>query len=155
MSTVVDWLLKCQQNPDGVTDISQLKGGLGLSLMQTSYMRGAFGAKSGPDAFISDRGLTISASKTRKKTGGTLGTVQFQAVAMECLSLIGCAQISIFGDGGHALGFRQTSSKIQFYDPNEGILEFSSGNSFGKWFPPYIIGEYPDLLAEIVLRKVS
>ena len=52
-----------------------------------------------------------------KENGRNLRYCAVPAVAMECLSLIGCAQISIFGDGGHALGFRKTSSRSSSTTP--------------------------------------
>jgi hypothetical protein len=42
-----------------------------------------------------------------------------------------------------------------FFDPNEGILQFSSSQDFAKWFPSYIKGEYPDLLDSVTLKKIT
>jgi hypothetical protein len=44
---------------------------------------------------------------------------------------------------------------VQFYDPNEGVLEFTNAKDFAKWFPSYISGEYPDMRERIELKKVT
>ena len=155
MSMVVDWIQKCQQTPGGVTDKSQLKSGLSLALAQTAYMRDAFGAESGPDAFIESHGMNVDGSTTLKKKFFAFKKGRYQQVAAACAGMHGYAQISIYGDGGHALGFRREKGVVQFFDPNEGILQFTSGTDFAKWFPSYITHEYPDLLDEIIMRKVK
>ncbi len=155
MSMVVDWIQKSLQTPGGVTQKSQLKSGLGLALAQTAYMRGAFDADDSPEAFIETHSLKVNASSSLKKKFFATKKGRFQKVGQACAGLVGYAQISVYGDGGHALGFRQKNGVVQFFDPNEGILQFNSGQEFAKWFPSYMLGEYPDLLDEVVVRKVK
>jgi hypothetical protein len=157
MAMVLDWIKKCHEIPGGVTDKSQLKSGLSLALAQTAYMRGAFGEYA-PDGkaegFIESHLLSVNASNTLRKKRFSFKKSRFQRVATALAGLVGYAQISIFGDGGHALGYRQKGGVIQFFDPNEGILQFNSGMEFAKWFPSYVKHEYPDLLDEIIMRVV-
>jgi virulence surface antigen len=155
MSMVVDWIQKSLDLPGGVTEKSQLKSGLGLSLAQTAYMRHVF---KDADGFVETHGMSVNASTSIDRKKGLKGLFQKDpliSVATACAGLVGYAQISIFGDGGHALGYRQKDGVVQFFDPNEGILEFASSQDFAKWFPPFIKGEYPDLLDEVILRKVK
>ena len=155
MSMVIDWIQKSMELGGGVTDKSQLKSGLALALAQTAYMRHVF---SDAEGFIDTHGMKVNTSSSHERKKGLKGLFQKDPlirVATACAGLIGYAQISIFGDGGHALGYRQTGGVVQFFDPNEGILQFASGTAFAKWFPPFVKGEYPDLLDEIILRKVT
>jgi hypothetical protein len=154
-SMVVDWIQKSLDLPNGVTDKSQLKSGLALSLAQTAYMRHVF---KGDEGFVDTHGMKVnSATSIQRKTGlkGLLQKDPLISVATACAGLIGYAWISIRGDGGHALGYRQKGGVVQCFDPNEGILQFNSSQDFAKWFPPYVKGEYADLRNEVILRKVT
>jgi hypothetical protein len=152
---VVDWIQKSLDLPGGVTDKSQLKSGLALSLAQTAYMRHVFNDAEG---FVETHGMEVNASTTIDRKKGLKSLFQKDPlinVATACAGLVGYAQISIFGDGGHALGYRQKDGVVQFFDPNEGILEFNSSQDFAKWFPAFVKGEYPDLRDQVILRKVK
>ena len=158
MAMVVDWIKKCHEIPGGVTDRSQLKSGLSLALAQTAYMRGAFGefeAAEKSEAFIESYMLDVTDIARLRKKRFSLQKSRYIRVATGLAGYVGYALIGIVGDGGHALGYRQTRGVIQFFDPNVGILQFNSGKDFAKWFPSYIKNEYSDLLAEISLRLVT
>lgn len=157
MAMVIDWIQKCHDIPGGVTSASQLKSGLALSLAQTAYMRHVFdddSADGNAQGYMQSHGLTVNKTKTIKKSFFSTKKGRLQRVAMSCCGYTGYARISIFGNGGHALGFRN-SGAVQFFDPNEGILGFNSTNAFAKWFPSYITNEYPDLLDEVVFSRVK
>lgn len=158
MAMVIDWIQKCHEIPGGVTSASQLKSGLALSLAQTAYMRHVFDDDSSDHAndlgYATSQGLNASTPKTYKKTFFSTKKGRLQKVAMACCGYTGYARISIRGNGGHALGFRN-SGGVQFFDPNEGILAFNSTNDFAKWFPSYVINEYPTLTERVLFSKVK
>jgi virulence surface antigen len=155
MSLVVDWLQKCQQIPGGVTAKSQLKSGLALSLAQTAYMRHAFqqDGELNDASFIHGQGLAIENYARKKKKLFSTKKGRLEKIALAC-AFGGDIYIGISGDGGHALGYHQTSGVYQFFDPNEGILQFNSAEDFVKWFPQYIRGEYPDLVDLLEYTRV-
>ena len=153
-SMVVDWIQRSMEL-GGVTEKSQLKSGLALSLAQTAYMRHVFG---GDNEFVDTHGMKVNTSTSIERKTGLKGLFQKDpliSVATACAGLVGYAWISIRGDGGHAIGYRQKHGAVQCFDPNEGILQFANGADFAKWFPAYVKGEYPDLLEEVILRKVT
>ncbi|KAA6460279.1 hypothetical protein DYQ86_14665 [Acidobacteria bacterium AB60] len=156
ISMVVDWIDKCQRIPGGVTDISELKSGLALSLAQTAYMRHAFqeGSDSNDKSFIENQGLTISTYSSLENKFFSTKKGRLQRMATALAGLVGYAYIGVSGDGGHALGYRRERGLIQCLDPNEGILEFNSGTEFAKWFPAYMLGEYPDVVDRLELTKI-
>lgn len=158
MAMVIDWIQKCHEIPGGVTNASQLKSGLALSLAQTAYMRHVFNdgsADGNAQGYMQNQGLTVNTTTTLKKKFFSTKKGRLQKVAMACCGFTGYARISIFGDGGgHALGYRN-SGAVQFFDPNEGILSFNSTNDFAKWFPSYITNEYPDLCDRVVFSRVK
>lgn len=156
MSLVVDWLQKWQQTPGGVTAKSQLKSGLALSLAQTAYMRHAFQQKgeSNDGSYIRSQGLTVENYAVKKKKFFSTKKGRLEKIALAC-AFGGDIYIGISGDGGHALGYHQANGVHQFFDPNEGVLGFNSAADFVKWFPQYILGEYPDLTEEIEYTRVK
>jgi hypothetical protein len=160
MAMVTDWIQKSSASPGGVTDVSQLKSGLALSLAQTAYMRGVFDTASGTSAdddsaFMASQGVGTNTSTTLKKKFFSTKKGRLEKIAVACGGLIGYALIAISGDGGHALGYRQTGGVVQFFDPNEGIMGFSNAKDFSKWFPTYIVKEYPDLTDSVTLTKAK
>lgn len=158
MAMVVDWLQKSQQLPGGVTDVSQLKSGLALSLAQTAYMRHVFEKGSGQTAnkegYVQNMGMSIENSANLNKKFFSTKKGRLKDLALAC-AFGGHILMSIKGDGGHALGYRQVRGASQFFDPNEGVLVFNSGEDFVKWFPAYIIGEYPDLTDKLEYTRVE
>lgn len=153
---VVDWLQKCQEIPGGVTQKSQLKSGLALALSQTAYMRHVFEVEgvSNRAGFMQSNGLGIENSATKKKTFFSTKQGRLEKIALACV-FGGYIFISINGAGGHALGYRQIKGVYEFFDPNEGVLQFNSSTDFVKWFPAYIKGEYPDLVDTLVYTRVT
>lgn len=154
-SMVVDWIQKSMELPGGITAKSELKSGLALSLAQTAYMRHVFG---GDDEFVETHGMNVNTSTAIDRKTGLKGLFQKDpliSVANACAGTVGCAWISIRGDGGHALGYRQKGGVVQFFDPNEGVMQFASSADFAKWFPAFVKGEYPDLTKKVVFRKVK
>ena len=156
MALVVDWLQKSQQLPGGVTEKSQLKSGLALSLAQTAYMRHAFqeAGTSNDSSFIQGQGLSVENYASLKKKFFSTKKGRLEKIALAC-AFGGYVYIGVSGNGGHALGYRQTRGVFQFFDPNEGILQFNSATDFVKWFPAYIVGEYPDLVDLLEYTRVS
>jgi len=155
-SLVLDWIQKSMEAPGGVTDKSELKSGLALSLMQASYECDTIGDTT--KDFVQAQGMHVNVSTSVERKSGLKGLFQRDpliSVAKACAGMIGHAWISIRGNGGHAVGFRQKGGVVQFFDPNEGIMQFSSSADFAKWFPPYVRGEYPDLLDEVIMRKIT
>lgn len=153
-SMVIDWIQKSSDS-GGVTDKSQLKSGLALSMAQTAYMRHVFG---GDNEFVESQGMGVNTSTSIERKTGLKGLFQKDpliSVAKACAGMVGYGWISIRGDGGHALGYRQKGGIVQLFDPNEGIMQFSNSADFAKWFPAFVKGEYPDLLDEVILRKIS
>ena len=154
ISMVIDWIEKSIETPGGVTDKSQLKSGLSLALMQTAYMRDVFD----DDSLVETHGLSVNTStEIGRKTGirALFQTDPLIRIATACAGLVGYALITVSGDGGHALGYKQKNGVVQCFDPNEGILAFSTGSDFAKWFPPYVKGEYPDLLKSVEMKKIT
>jgi len=155
LSMVIDWIQKSIETTGGVTDKSQLKSGLSLALMQTAYMRDVFDE----DGLIDTQGLTVNTSTEIRQKKGLKGLFQKNPVIQIATALAGMngyALINIFGGGfGHGLGFKQRAGTVQFYDPNEGIMQFASAQDFAKWFPSYIKGEYPNMRERIELKKVT
>ena len=153
-SMVVDWIQKCHDTPGGVTDKAQLKGSWALSIAHTAYRRGAFGNYDPSDkekGFVETHGLSVNAQTSIEKRWWTFKRSRYQRVAQACAGMVGYAYISIRGNGGHALGFRRTGGVVEFFDPNEGIMQFNSAQDFARWFPPYVINEYPNLLDTIIM----
>jgi virulence surface antigen len=153
-SLVIDWIQKSKQTAGGVTDKSQLKSGLALALMQTAYMRDVFD----DDGVVETHGLSVNTANALNRKTGLKGLLQRDPliqIGTACAGLVGYALINIYGGGGHALGYKQKDGVVQFFDPNEGILQFSSSQEFAKWFPSYIKGEYPDLLDSVTLKKIT
>lgn len=52
-----------------------------------------------------------------------------------------------YDDSGHAMATRKGMGRLQFFDPNEGLLEFDSSIEFYDYLPNYIRTTYPDLLS--------
>ncbi|MBY0372711.1 MAG: hypothetical protein K2Q23_01875 [Bryobacteraceae bacterium] len=156
MALVVDWLQKSQQLPGGVTDISQFKSGLSLSLAQTAYMRHAFqgAGQSNDRTFIENSGLNVESYASKKKSFFSSKKGRLTDIALAC-AFGGYIYIGISGDGGHALGYIQKRGVYQFFDPNEGVLALDSAEAFVKWFPSYIKGEYPDLVDLLEYTRVK
>lgn len=153
MSMVIDWIVKSSQTPGGVTSKSELKSGLALSLAQTAYMLDTVGQ--GDAAFIDSQGASVNSSTTLKKKWYSTKKGRYQDVALACTGLIGYALLNIRGGGGHALGYRQKGGVVQFFDPNAGVLQFTSSLDFAKWFPGYVTNNYSDLLNEVELVKIK
>lgn len=53
-----------------------------------------------------------------------------------------------FDDSGHAMGTRKGYGRLQFFDPNEGLIEFDNTLEFYDFLPSYIRTTYPDLLTK-------
>ena len=155
LSMVIDWIQKSIETAGGVTDKSQLKSGLSLALMQTAYMRDVFDE----DGLVNTQGLNVNTSSEIRRKTGLKGLVQKDPliqIGTACAGMNGYALINIFGGGyGHGLGFKQKTGTVQFYDPNEGVLQFASAKDFAKWFPSYIKGEYPDMRERIEMKKIT
>ena len=49
---------------------------------------------------------------------------------------------------GHAMATRKGLGSLQFFDPNEGLLEFDNSLEFYQYIPNYISTNYPDLLSK-------
>lgn len=156
MAMVVDWLQKCQRLPGGITDASQFTSGLGLSLAQTAYMRDALQGEgeSEDGSFIRGFGMSVENYGNKKKKFFSSKKGRLEKIALACL-FGGYVYIGLSGDGGHALGYRQTRGVCQFFDPNEGVMEFNSPREFAKWFPRYVTGEYPELCDLIEYTRVK
>ncbi|MFC5864225.1 YopT-type cysteine protease domain-containing protein [Acidicapsa dinghuensis] len=158
MAMVVDWLQKSQQQPGGVTDKSQLKSGLALSLAQTAYMRYVFqkgtGQTANKEGYVQNMGMSIENSANLNKKFFSTKKGRLKDLALAC-TFGGHVLISIKGNGGHALGYRQIGGTSQFFDPNEGVLVFNTVQDFAKWFPAYIVGEYPDLTDTLEYARVE
>jgi hypothetical protein len=54
----------------------------------------------------------------------------------------------VFDHEGHAMGTRKGRGPFQFFDPNEGLLEFDSSLEFYDYLPNYLNTTYPDLLSK-------
>ncbi len=163
-SMVVDWIEKCKENPAGVTDKSQLKSGLALSLMQSANMLTTYGSDRTRKGFMEAFGLTVNTSTSLKNTPQETGFFSFfkkstptpyEQVGVALGGMTGLAYISIRGNGGHALGYWQQRGSVQFFDPNEGVMQFISGNAFAKWFPTYIGTNYSTLMTDIEFFKIA
>jgi hypothetical protein len=108
---------------------------------------------------IDTQGLKVNTSNEIRQKKGLKGLLQKNPliqIATALAGMNGYALINIFGGGyGHGLGFKQRAGTVQFYDPNEGVLEFTNAKDFAKWFPSYISGEYPNMRERIELKKVT
>jgi hypothetical protein len=148
----MDWLYKCSQIPGSVTQKSQLKSGLSLSLAFSSYMLGTHAAEDTDESFIESSGLETVGYAEKKAKFFSTKAGRCQSIAVKLTGITGLVYISL---AGHALGYRQQGGVVQFFDPNEGVMQFASAKDFAKWFSPFIISEYSDLLKYIRIKKVQ
>jgi hypothetical protein len=58
------------------------------------------------------------------------------------------ARTGSYDESGHAMATRKGMGKLQFFDPNEGLLEFDNTLEFYDYLPTYIRTTYPDLLSK-------
>jgi hypothetical protein len=59
-----------------------------------------------------------------------------------------------FDNSGHAMATRKGIGPLQFFDPNEGLMEFDNSKEFYDYLPSFVLNTYPDLLsreAEVLL----
>ena len=56
-------------------------------------------------------------------------------------------QTGTYDGSGHAMATRKGYGKLQFFDPNLGVLEFDNTLEFYGYLPAYIRTTYPDLLS--------
>ena len=52
-----------------------------------------------------------------------------------------------YDNSGHAMATRKGYGALQFFDPNEGVMEFTNTLKFFEFLPTYIRDSYPDLLS--------
>jgi len=53
-----------------------------------------------------------------------------------------------YDGSGHAMATRKGLGKLQFFDPNLGVIEFDNTMEFYDYLPSYIRTTYPDLLSK-------
>lgn len=53
-----------------------------------------------------------------------------------------------YDGSGHAMATRKGHGKLQFLDPNLGIMEFDNSLEFYQWLPGYLTSSYRDLLTQ-------
>ena len=53
-----------------------------------------------------------------------------------------------YDGSGHAMATRKGFGKLQFFDPNLGVIEFDNTLEFYNYLPGYIRATYPDLLSK-------
>ncbi|MBV9125713.1 MAG: hypothetical protein JO112_20380 [Planctomycetes bacterium] len=132
-----------------VTQIGQFPSAFTLSIAQSGYE--ASGGQIGSRPALMDRfGLEVITSGEVKRKWYQFKKTPLNSIAAAVGGWPGYYYISIRGDGGHAIG-AATKGTVQFFDPNEGILDFANLLDLCKWLPAYVVGEYPDLLKEAEL----
>jgi hypothetical protein len=53
-----------------------------------------------------------------------------------------------YDESGHAMGTKKGFGKLQYLDPNLGIMEFDNTIEFYQWIPQYLKTTYQDLLTQ-------
>ena len=73
-------------------------------------------------------------------------------VAIEVGPVIGVATLNVkkgtYDGSGHAMATRKGKGKLQFLDPNLGIMEFDNSLEFFNWLPQYLDMNYKGLLTQ-------
>jgi len=146
LTLVFDWVAKCKLHGT-VTDASQLKSGLSLTLAHTNYLLDQRNMRESEGSAGDIAGVTLGHRMwpSRRWKSGQWGNPVIKLVT-KTASIRGFAKIAVFGAGaGHAFGYRHTDL-VQFFDPNVGILEFQSSGDYVKWAPEFLNQTYPFLL---------
>lgn len=151
-ATLVAAWLSHRANGVMVTGLDQFPGRFQLSIAQSAYEHGG---TSVDDSGLRDLfGVKTLAGNIKKRKWYMWKSTRIKEVADAMTGWPGYYKIGIHGNGGHAIA-AVTTGQVQFFDPNEGILDFNSAEDLRKWLPAYITSDYPDLLKKINLYAVG
>jgi len=155
LTLVFDWVAKCKLH-GSVTDASQLKSGLSLTLAHTNYLLDIRKMKESEAsaADLAGAGLGHRMWPSQRWRSGRWGNPVIKLVT-KTAGIRGFAKIAVFGSGaGHAFGYRN-ADVTEFFDPNVGILQFESPQEYVKWAPDFLNHVYPFLLEWGIVTPIA
>ncbi len=150
MTLVCFWLSRLIEG-EPVTSVSDFPSSFQLSIAQSAY---EFKRAKADEMIMQRFGVEANFHTVKKAKWYMWGKKRLQQIAAATTARAGYYLFGAAGEGAHALGIR-TLGAIQFFDPNEGILTFTSARDLATWLPPYMYEEYPDLRAEVELFGVG
>lgn len=148
-ATLVSFWLSKRADGVMINGLGQFPSQFSLSIAQSAYEIG--GTR---DALMDDFGIKAITRSDKSRKWYMWKKTRISNAAKAAASWPGYFYLAARGNGGHALGIA-TKGTPQFFDPNSGILTFSSREDLGKWVPPYMLDWYPDLQKEIGLYGVD
>jgi len=154
-SLVAFWLSREEQGAPART-ADEFPSGFKLSVAQGSY---SLSSTSLPlderrEILLDRVGLSVVNSTKRRAKWYTAKTTKVEQAVSQAVKHPGLYFLSIFGDGGHALGVA-TKHYAQFFDPNFGVFSFKSLSDMRIWIPAAIKEVYPDLMESTGLYGVG
>lgn len=153
-ATLVSFWLGKRFEGHMITALSEFPGSFTLSIMQSSYMMAPMDDNEDYQRILDGCGMNLLTSTTKRRKWYMWKKTRLNQMMTAAVGWPGIYYLSIRGNGGHALGVA-TSGTPQFFDPNEGILNFTSASDMRKWALSYIPRDYPDLLEEASLFAVG